>query len=514
MSEILYAVIGIVIGLVIGYFAGIPLVKKQQQAQANLLLEEAKGKAESIKQSKMLESKEKFLSLKSEHEKEVQRRNNEVQVSENRIKQKEQSLDDKLKINKTKEDELERLKQQLGAQQSGLAKKEQEVETVRQQQIKMLEKVANLTAEEAKAQMIEAVKADAHTEAIAQSKIIVEEAKLTATKDAKRIVLQTIQRTAAETAIENTVTVFNLENDDVKGRIIGREGRNIRALEGATGIEIIVDDTPEAIVLSGFDPVRREIARLSLHRLVADGRIHPARIEEVVEKTKKDIEQEIIEIGQRTVIDLGITGLHPELIRIVGRMRYRSSYGQNLLKHSREVANLCATMATEFGLNAKLAKRAGLLHDIGKVPEDDAETPHALLGMKWAEKYGEHPEVCNAIGAHHDEIEMTSMLSPIIQACDAISGSRPGARREDTESYIKRLKDLEALAMSFKGVDKAFAIQAGRELRVLVDSDKATDKEADNLSFEISQRIMKEMIYPGQIKITVIREKRAVNFAK
>ncbi len=514
MSEIFYIIIGLVVGLAVGYFAGIPLIKKQNQAQANLLLEEAKSKAESAKQSKMLESKEKFLSLKSEHDKEVQKRNSEIQVSENRIKQKEQSLDDRLRVSKQKEDEVEKVKQQLGAQQSGLARKEQELESVRQQQIKMLEKVATLTAEEAKAQMIEAVKADAHSEAIAQSKIIVEEAKLTATKDAKRIILQTIQRTAAETAIENTVTVFNLENDEVKGRIIGREGRNIRALEGATGIEIIVDDTPEAIVLSGFDPVRREIARLSLHRLVADGRIHPARIEEVVEKTRKDIEQEIIEIGQRTVIDLGLTGLHPELIRIVGRMRYRSSYGQNLLKHSREVANLCATMATEFGLNAKLAKRAGLLHDIGKVPEDDAETPHALLGMKWAEKYGEHLEVINAIGAHHDEIEMTSMLSPIIQACDAISGSRPGARREDTENYIKRLKDLEALAMSFRGVDKAFAIQAGRELRVMVDSEKATDAEADNLSFEISQRIMKEMIYPGQIKITVIREKRAVNFAK
>ncbi len=514
MDLILYIVIGLIVGLAIGFFAGMPLVKKQNQAQANLLLEEAKTKAEAIKQSKMLESKEKYLSLKSEHDKEVQKRNSEIQNAEMRVKQKEQSLDDKTRVIKQKETDLDRIKQQVANQLQGLEKKESEVEQVRQQQIKMLEKVASLSAEEAKAQMIEAVKAEAHTEAISQSKIIVEEAKLNATKDAKRIVLQTIQRTAAETAIENTVTVFNLENDDVKGRIIGREGRNIRALEAATGIEIIVDDTPEAIVLSGFDPVRREIARLSLHRLVADGRIHPARIEEVVEKTKKDLEQEIIEIGQRTVIDLGITGLHPELIRIVGRMRYRSSYGQNLLKHSREVANLCATMATEFGLNAKLAKRAGLLHDIGKVPEDDAETPHALLGMKWAEKYGEHPEVCNAIGAHHDEIEMTSMLSPIIQACDAISGSRPGARREDTESYIKRLKDLEGLAMSFKGVDKAFAIQAGRELRVMVDSDRATDKEADNLSFEISQRIMKEMIYPGQIKITVIREKRAVNYAK
>jgi ribonucrease Y len=509
-----YIAIGLLVGLAVGYFAGIPLIKKQQQAQANLLLEEAKSKAEAVKQSKIIESKEKFLALKSEYDKDVQRRNSELQSAENRLKQKEQSLDDKIRSYKQKEEEMEKFKLQLSNQQTALNRKENELEQSRQQQIKMLEKVANLSVEEAKAQMLEAVKADAHTDAITQSKIIIEEAKLNATKDAKRIVLQTIQRTAAETAIENTVTVFNLENDDIKGRIIGREGRNIRALESATGIEIIVDDTPEAIVLSGFDPVRREIARLSLHRLVADGRIHPARIEEIVEKTKKDVEQEIIEIGQRTVVDLGITGLHPELIRIVGRMRYRSSYGQNLLKHSREVANLCATMAIELGLNAKLAKRAGLLHDIGKVPEDDAETPHALLGMKWAEKYGEHPEVVNAIGAHHDEIEMTSMLSPIVQACDAISGSRPGARREDTENYIKRLKDLEALAMSFKGVDKAFAIQAGRELRVMVDSERATDVEADNLSFEISQKIMKEMIYPGQIKITVIREKRAVNFAK
>ena len=512
--DIISIVIGLVVGLLVGYLAGMPIIKKQNEAQAKLLLEEAKSKAEAAKQAKMLESKEKFISLKSEHDKEVQKRNNEIQQAENRIKQKEQSLDDKLRSFKTKEDEVEKMKNQLSNQQSALAKKQNEVDQALQQQIKMLEKVASLSPEEAKAQMIEAVKAEAHTDAIAQSKIIIEEAKLNATKDAKRLVLQTIQRTAAETAIENTVTVFNLENDDVKGRIIGREGRNIRALEAATGIEIIVDDTPEAIVLSGFDPVRREIARLSLHRLVADGRIHPARIEEIVEKTKKDIEQEIIEIGQRTVIDLGIAGLHPELIRIVGRMRYRSSYGQNLLKHSREVANLCATMATELGLNAKLAKRAGLLHDIGKVPEDDAETPHALLGMKWAEKFGEHPEVVNAIGAHHDEIEMTSMLSPIVQACDAISGSRPGARREDTESYIKRLKDLESLALSFKGVEKAFAIQAGRELRVMLDSEKASDLEADNLSFEISQKIMKEMIYPGQIKITVIREKRAVNFAK
>jgi ribonuclease Y len=377
-----------------------------------------------------------------------------------------------------------------------------------------LKKLLVFLPEAAKNELVEALKAEAQNQALSQMKYIVDEAKLTATRDAKRMVLQTIQRTAAEQAIENTVTVFHIDNDEVKGRIIGREGRNIRALEAATGIEIIVDDTPEAIILSGFDPIRREVARLSLHRLVSDGRIHPARIEEVVEKTRNDVEQEIIEIGQKTVVDLGINGLHPELIRMVGRMRYRSSYGQNLLKHSREVANMCAIMATEFGLNAKMAKRAGLLHDIGKVPDDDPETPHALLGMKLAEKYGEHPDVVNAIGAHHDEIEMTNLISPIIQACDAISGSRPGARREDSEAYIKRLVDLEKLAVGFDGVDKAFAIQAGRELRVIVNSDILDDKQADLLSFDISQKIMKEMIYPGQIKVTVIRERRAVAFAK
>ncbi|MFB1013513.1 MAG: ribonuclease Y, partial [Bacteroidia bacterium] len=380
--------------------------------------------------------------------------------------------------------------------------------------ISQLEKIAGLSKEDAKTQMIEAVAKDARTEALSQQKLIIEEAKLSANKDAKRMILQTIQRTAAEQAIENSVTVFNIDNDDIKGRIIGREGRNIRALEAATGIEIIVDDTPEAIILSGFDPVRREIARLALHRLVADGRIHPARIEEIVEKTKKDVEQEINEYGEKTVIDLGVNGLHPELIRMVGRMRFRSSYGQNLLKHSREVANLCATMAAEFGLDAKRAKRAGLLHDIGKVPDSDSEMPHALLGMKLCEKFGEHPEVCNAVGAHHDEIEMTNLYSPIVQACDAISGSRPGARREDSENYIKRLQDLEKLALGFEGVEKSFAIQAGRELRVIVDSNSLDDKQADLLSFDISQKIMKEMIYPGQIKITVIRERRAVNFAK
>ncbi|MFT6112819.1 MAG: ribonuclease Y, partial [Bacteroidia bacterium] len=392
--------------------------------------------------------------------------------------------------------------------------KQEELKDLISSQISQLEKIAGLSKEDAKTQMIEAVAKDARTEALSQQKLIIEEAKLSANKDAKRMILQTIQRTAAEQAIENSVTVFNIDNDDIKGRIIGREGRNIRALEAATGIEIIVDDTPEAIILSGFDPVRREIARLALHRLVADGRIHPARIEEIVEKTKKDVEQEINEYGEKTVIDLGVNGLHPELIRMVGRMRFRSSYGQNLLKHSREVANLCATMAAEFGLDAKRAKRAGLLHDIGKVPDSDSEMPHALLGMKLCEKYGEHPEVCNAVGAHHDEIEMTNLFSPIVQSCDAISGSRPGARREDSENYIKRLQDLEKLALGFEGVEKSFAIQAGRELRVIVDSNSLDDKQADLLSFDISQKIMKEMIYPGQIKITVIRERRAVNFAK
>lgn len=510
----LFVVLGVLAGLAGGYFAAQNYLKKATLSEAEKIIENAKNKAESIKQKRMYEAKERFLQLKSEHEKEVSKRNQELSQSENRLKQKEQSLDSKLGNLKKKEEELDRVKAETEQQQEVLKIKQQEVEKLRKGQLKQLETIAGLSVEEAKSQMIETVKAEAHTDAMAQSRIIIEESKLNATKEAKRIVLQTIQRTAAEQAIENTVTVFNIENDEIKGRIIGREGRNIRALEAATGIEIIVDDTPEAIILSGFDPIRREIARLALHRLVADGRMHPARIEEVVEKTRKDIEQEIIEIGQRTVVELGINGLHPELIRMVGRMRYRSSYGQNLLKHSREVANLCATMAAEMGLNVKLAKRAGLLHDIGKVPEDDAETPHALLGMKLAEKFGEHPDVCNAIGAHHDEIEMTSMVSPIIQACDAISGSRPGARREDSESYIKRLKDLENLAMSFDGVEKAFAIQAGRELRVLVESDKVTDQNADQLSFEISQKIMKEMIYPGQIKVTVIREKRAVNYAK
>ena len=486
----------------------------EMESKAEIILKEAQAKANAYKRERELEAKEKFLKLKNEHQQSTRNKDREIEQQLNEIKRKEQSLDSKIDNNKQKEKELDAVKKNLNKQLEIIKEKKEELKDQISAQITQLEKIAGLSKDEAKAQMIEAVAKDAHTEALAQQKLIIEEAKLTANKDAKRMILQTIQRTAAEQAIENSVTVFNIDNDDVKGRIIGREGRNIRALEAATGIEIIVDDTPEAIILSGFDPVRREIARLSLHRLVADGRIHPARIEEVVAKTKKDVDQEIVEYGEQAVIDLGINGLHPELIRMVGRMRFRSSYGQNLLKHSREVANLCATMAAEFGLDAKRAKRAGLLHDIGKVPDTDSEMPHALLGMKLCEKFGEHPEVCNAVGAHHDEIEMTNLFSPIVQACDAISGSRPGARREDSESYIKRLQDLEKLAIGFSGVENAFAIQAGRELRVIVDSDSLDDKSADLLSFDISQKIMKEMIYPGQIKVTVIRERRAVAFAK
>jgi ribonuclease Y len=484
------------------------------QSKSESLFNNAKSKADSYKRERELEAKEKFHKLKNDHRESTRNKDKELDNRANDIKRKEQSLDSKIQHNTQKEKELDEVKKNLASQVDVVKQKQEELKDQISAQISQLEKIAGLSKEEAKDQMIEAVAKDARTEALSQQKLIIEEAKLTANKDAKRMILQTIQRTAAEQAIENSVTVFNIDNDDIKGRIIGREGRNIRALEAATGIEIIVDDTPEAIILSGFDPVRREIARLSLHRLVADGRIHPARIEEVVEKTKKDVEQEINEYGEKTVIDLGVNGLHPELIRMVGRMRFRSSYGQNLLKHSREVANLCATMAAEFGLDAKRAKRAGLLHDIGKVPDTDSEMPHALLGMKLCEKFGEHPEVCNAVGAHHDEIEMTNLFSPIVQACDAISGSRPGARREDSENYIKRLQDLEKLALGFEGVEKSFAIQAGRELRVIVDSNILDDKQADLLSFDISQKIMKEMIYPGQVKITVIRERRAVNFAK
>ncbi|EDM34050.1 hypothetical protein PBAL39_07100 [Pedobacter sp. BAL39] len=512
-----YVLAGLAVGIVVGRYLLRDLLKKQEiaaQTKVKKMLKDAESKAEILKKDRLLEAKEKFLQLKSEHEQEVNSKNNQISQRENAIKQKEQSVNQRLENMNRKEQELDNHKKNLEKQTEVAIKKQEEVDVLKNQHVKQLETIAGLSADEAKAQLVENMKQEARTQAMIQVKDIVDEAKLTATKEAKKVVIQTIQRTAVEAAIENTVSIFHIESDEIKGRVIGREGRNIRALEAATGIEIIVDDTPEAIILSGFDPVRREIARLALHRLVTDGRIHPARIEEVVAKTKKQIEDEIVEIGERTVIDLGIHGLHPELIRMVGRMRYRSSYGQNLLHHSREVANFCATMAAELGLNAKMAKRAGLLHDIGKVPDDNPELPHAILGMQLAEKYKEHPEICNAIGAHHDEIEMTSMISPIIQACDAISGARPGARREVVESYIKRLKELEELALSYPGVEKTFAIQAGRELRVVVESERVTDQQAELLAADISNRIQTEMTYPGQIKVTVIRETRSVAFAK
>jgi ribonuclease Y len=510
LLSIIIAMVALGVGAALMWVLNNSILKSKAQA----ILNEAQEKAEILKKDKLLEAKEKSLQLKAEHEKEVMARNQQLLKEENKLKQLEQSLKTRIENVQRKDAELDGLKSTLQKQLEIAQTKKEEAEKLLQNQLKQLEKIAGLTAEEAKKQLIETLTEEARTEALARVKDITDEAKLTAMKEAKKIVLNTIQRTAAEQAIENSVSVFNIESDELKGRIIGREGRNIRALEAATGVELIVDDTPEAIILSCFDPIRREIARLALHRLVTDGRIHPARIEEVVAKTKKQIEEEIVEIGERTCIDLGIHGLHPELIRMVGRMRYRSSYGQNLLQHSREVANLCATMAAELGLNAKLAKRAGLLHDIGKVPDDDPETPHALLGMKLAEKYKENWEVVNAIGAHHDEIEMTSLLSPIVQACDAISGSRPGARREDSENYMKRLKNLENIALSYNGVEKAYAIQAGRELRVVVESERVTDDQADILSIDMAQRIQKEMTYPGQIKITVIREKRSINYAK
>lgn len=501
-------------GLLLGVLITVLSIKKINAGKAKNIIKEAEAEAEVIKKDKMLQAKEKFMQLKAEHEKVISDKNYSIQLSENKIRQKEQSLSQKQEQVQRKDSELDIVRSNLTHQLEVLTSKQQEVEKFHRRQVEQLEALSGLRAEDAKAQLVESLKAEAKTEAMSHIKDIVEEAKISANKEAKKVVIQTIQRVATEHAIENSVSVFNIENDEIKGRIIGREGRNIRALEAATGIEIIVDDTPEAIILSGFDPVRREIARLALHQLVTDGRIHPARIEEVVEKVKKQIEEEIIEIGKRTAIDLGIHGLHPELIRMVGRMKYRSSYGQNLLQHSREVANLCATMAAELGLNVKLAKRAGLLHDIGKVPDDSPEVPHAILGMQLAEKFKEKPEVCNAIGAHHDEVEMTTLISPIVQVCDAISGARPGARREVVEQYIKRLKDLEALALSYPGVEKTYAIQAGRELRVLVACDKVTDKDAETLSFDISQRIQTEMTYPGQVKVTVIRETRAVNYAK
>ncbi|AFK04952.1 2,3 cyclic-nucleotide 2-phosphodiesterase [Emticicia oligotrophica DSM 17448] len=528
MSDIIMMLLTDLIALAIGFFVGRALLKKtfqtkeaEAEIRANEVLKNAQQTAENIKKDKMLEAKEHFLKLKSEFEEESNKRKNIILQNEQRVKQMQQQASQMVEQNKRRENELEALQNKLNEQteqavkQTELAaKRKEEAEKMLSQQVAQLEKIANLTAEQAKQQLIDAIKGEAETRASGFIKQTIEEAKLTATKESKKIIIETIQRTAAEQAIENCVSVFNIEGDEIKGKVIGREGRNIRALEAATGVEVIVDDTPEAIVISSFDPVRREIARLSLHRLVQDGRIHPARIEEVVAKTKKDIENEINEIGERTVIDLGVHGLHPELIRMIGRMRFRSSYGQNLLQHSREVAKMCATMASELGLNAKLAKRAGLLHDIGKVWHEEQELPHALLGMELAKKYKEHPEVINAIGAHHDEIEMTSMISPIVQICDSISGSRPGARREMMESYVQRLRDLEALALSYNGVEKCYAIQAGRELRVIVDSENVTDEIASKLSFDISQRIEKEMQYPGQIKVTVIREMRSVAYAK
>lgn len=481
---------------------------------AENLIEKATVQAESVKKEKHLQAKEKFLELKSQHDAEIQSREKKMQEVEKRIKDKENKLNDELSKTGKLEKDLDRQITDYGKKHEILEKKQQELDSLTSQKKDILEKISGYSAEDAKNELVETMKAEAKTKAQAHIQSIMEEANLNAKQEARKIVIQTIQRIGTEQAIENSVSVFNIESDEVKGRIIGREGRNIRALEAATGVEIIVDDTPEAILLSCFDPVRREVARLSLHRLVTDGRIHPARIEEVVEKTKKQIEEEIIEVGKRTIIDLGIHGLHPELVKIVGRMKFRSSYGQNLLQHSREVANIAATMAAELGLNVKMAKRAGLLHDIGKVPEQESELPHALLGMQWAEKFGENPEVVNAIGAHHDEVEMTSLLSPIIQVADAISGARPGARRQVLESYIQRLKDLEAAALSFDGVSSAYAIQAGRELRVMVESGKINDERASQLSYDISEKIQNELTYPGQVRITVIRETRAVNIAR
>ena len=512
--EYIPIIISAFISLIIGIVAGLTIIKKATEKKRLQVIKEAEAAAEVIKKEKILQAKEKFLELKTEHEKYITEKNSSIVVADNRIKQKETSLSQKMEELKRKENEIELIKENLTVQIEIVSKKQEETEKFHKRQVQQLEAISGLKAEDAKSQLMEALKAEAKTDAMSYVRDIVEESKLTANKEAKRVVLQTIQRVAAEHAIENAVSVFNIESDEIKGRIIGREGRNIRALEAATGVEIIVDDTPEAIILSCFDPLRREIARLALHQLVTDGRIHPARIEEVVAKVQKQIEEEIIETGKRTTIDLGIHGLHPELIRMVGKMKYRSSYGQNLLQHSREVANLCAIMAAELGLNVKLAKRAGLLHDIGKVPDEEPELPHAILGMKLAEKHKEKPEICNAIGAHHDEIEMTSLISPIVQVCDAISGARPGARREIVESYIKRLKDLESLALSYPGVLKTYAIQAGRELRVIVESEKVSDDDAGKLSFNISQKIQTEMTYPGQVKVTVIRETRAVSFAK
>ena len=508
--EIAIAVGALVVGVVIGYIL-FRYVMKQAYTKS---VEEAKKEAESIKNQKLLEVKEKFLNKKSELEKEVQQKNSKFQQIENKLKQRELSLNQQHEEQSKRKQELDSMKQSIDAQKANLERKKTELEALQAQEREKLESISGLSAEEAKERLVESMKDEAKTQAQQYINEIVDDAKMTANKEAKRIIIQSIQRVASETAIENSVSVFHLDNDEIKGRVIGREGRNIRALEAATGTELVVDDTPEAIVISAFDPVRREICRLALHQLVADGRIHPARIEEVVAKVKKQVEEEIIETGKRTAIDMGIHGLHPDLIRIIGKMKYRSSYGQNLLQHARETANLCAVMAAELGLNPKKARRAGLLHDIGKVPDEDPETPHALYGAKLAEQCKEKPDICNAIGAHHDEMEMTTLLAPIVQVCDAISGARPGARREIVEAYIKRLHDLEQLGMSYPGVTKTYAIQAGRELRVIVGADQISDADLENLSNDIAKKIQDEMTYPGQVKITVIRETRAVSFAK
>ncbi|MDR1154627.1 MAG: ribonuclease Y [Bacteroidales bacterium] len=510
MNQIIIGIIAFGAGAGLAYFIYNYLFKSKRAQE----IKEAEAKAEVIKKKKMLEAKEHFLQLKAEHEQTANERNSKLSQSENRIKQKESSLSQRMEENQRQKRDLDNLRNNLNTQIELAERKQEDLEKAHKQQVENMEAISGLSAEEAKGQLIESLKTEARSEAMSYISEIVDEAKMTATKEAKRIVLQTIQRVATEAAVENSVTVFHIENDEMKGRIIGREGRNIRALEAATGVEIIVDDTPEAIILSAFDPVRREVARLALHQLVTDGRIHPARIEEVVNKLQKQVEEEIVDVGKRTAIDLGIQGLHPELIRIIGKMKYRSSYGQNLLQHSREVANLSAIMASELGLNPKLAKRAGLLHDIGKVPDDEPESPHAIIGMKLAERYKEKPDVCNAIGAHHDEVEMTTLIAPIVQVCDAISGARPGARREVVEAYIKRLKELESLALAYPGVTKTYAIQAGRELRVIVGSEKVSDTDAESLSYDIAKKIQDEMTYPGQVKITVIRETRAISYAK
>ncbi len=508
--EIIIGVIAFLVGGTIAFVTG----RRMLQSKAKNILKDAEAEAEMIKKDKILQAKEKFIQLKAEHERTINEKNNRLQVAENKFNQREASLSQRMEELQRKKQEVEVIRTNLNQQIELINKKHEDLDRITKQAVEKLEVVAGLSAEEAKVQLIESLKSEARSEAMNFVSEVMDEAKLSATKEAKKIVINTIQRVATEEAIENSVTIFNIDNDDIKGRIIGREGRNIRALEAATGVEIIVDDTPEAIILSAFDPVRREIARLSLHQLVTDGRIHPARIEEVVKKVEKQVEEEVMEAGKRTCIDLGVHNLHPELIRLVGKMKYRSSYGQNLLQHSREVANLSSIMAAELGLNAKAAKRAGLLHDIGKVAEEEPELPHAVLGMKIAERLKEKPEVCNAIGSHHEEVEMTTLLAPIIQVCDAISGARPGARREAVESYIKRLKELEDMALSYPGVVKTYAIQAGRELRVIVGSDKVSDKDAETLSYDIAKKIQDEMTYPGQVKITVIRETRAVSVAK